>query len=441
MPQSDDQQPFELRPPAAPQRDRQIGPTASGERETIVDVLRGVALLGILLVNVAAMRGSDVWVLLAGDLPEATAGVDRAVNAAVSWLVAGKFLSSFAILFGVGAGLIVARALAAGRPPRRLLAKRYAWLLLFGLAHMLLLFPGDILFVYGITGLFLLAFVNVTPRTALRWSLGLLAAFTAFAMLTSGGGAELDDAPDDPSAEEFAAFVAERGEHAVEAFTAGSYADMIVANGWQSVFVQTGQLMGLPLLLGLFLLGFAIARAGIATHLVEHKPLLRRAAVIGLGVGLPLNAMLAMIDTATLVTGGAAQVVTTTTLSAVTFVRLIGAPLLAIGYLAALALLCLRVGSSRRLAAVGRVALSAYLLQSLLALSVFAGFRLYDQLSTTASMLVVLGIWAVLLVVCPWWLTRFRFGPAEWLWRSLTYGARQPMRRATSRRAAAPEPG
>lgn len=425
-----------LTPPMASfrQDEAQFGPALSGERETIIDVVRGVTLLAILLVNVMVMRGSDVWVLLAGELPESSGGIDRVVNAAVSWLAAGKFLSSFAILFGLGAGVIVGRAVATGRSARRLLARRYAWLLPFGLVHMILLFPGDILFVYGVAGLFLLAFVNVRPSTALRWSLGLLAAFTAIAMLTSdGGAAELDDAPDDPSAEAFAAFVADGGEHAVEAFTEGSYAEIIVANGWQSVFIQIGQLLGLPFLLGLFLLGFAIARAGIATHLVEHRPLLRRAAFVGLGVGLPLNALLAMIDPATLIIGGTGQLVSTTTLLALTFVRQVGVPLLAIGYLAALALLCLRVGPSHRLAAVGRVSLSAYLLQSLLALLVFAGFRLYDQLGTTASMLVVLGIWAALLVVCPWWLARFRFGPAEWLWRSLTYGARQPMLRAKGR--------
>lgn len=110
--------------------------------------------------------------------------------------------------------------------------------------------------------------------------------------------------------------------------------------------------------------------------------------------------------------------------------QIIGAPILAIGYLSALALLCLRIGPIRPLAAVGRMSLSAYLLQSVLALVVFSGFRLFDRLSPAQGMLVVLGIWTVLLVVCPLWLRSFRFGPVEWLWRIWTYGRRQPIRNA-----------
>jgi uncharacterized protein len=86
-------------------------------------------------------------------------------------------------------------------------------------------------------------------------------------------------------------------------------------------------------------------------------------------------------------------------------------------------------GTPPVLAAVGRMALTAYLLQSALALAVFGGLRLYDRLSSTSALMVVAAIWGVLLVICPWWLSRFELGPAEWLWRSLTYGRWQPLRR------------
>jgi uncharacterized protein len=104
-----------------------------------------------------------------------------------------------------------------------------------------------------------------------------------------------------------------------------------------------------------------------------------------------------------------------------------GEPVLAVGYLCALALVCLRRGPIYPLAAVGRMALTAYLLQSALALAVFGGLHYYDRLSSTAVALVAVGIWAVLLVVCPLWLRRFALGPAEWLWRSLTYGRVQTL--------------
>lgn len=112
--------------------------------------------------------------------------------------------------------------------------------------------------------------------------------------------------------------------------------------------------------------------------------------------------------------------------------QIVGAPVLAVGYLSLLTLISLRfaprLGLLRPLAATGRMALSAYLLQSVLALIVFAGLGRYDRMTATSAMGVVAGIWLVVLVVCPLWLRWFRFGPVEWLWRSWTYRRWQPLR-------------
>ncbi|MEX2549020.1 MAG: DUF418 domain-containing protein [Nitriliruptoraceae bacterium] len=401
---------------------RGLRPTAEVEREPVLDVLRGFALLGILVINIAVMRGADVHRLFAGQELQPTDGIDRTVGALASWLFAGKFIASFALLFGVGAGLLAERALARGRAPRALLASRYAWLMVFGLAHMVLLFPGDILFVYGITGLILLAFVRVGPATALRWGVGLVvavAALVAMAAATApaGGGAVVG-------------WPATRGDQAIEAFRDGSYLDILGANAWQALVLQLGQLGAVPWLLGLFLIGFATARAGIATDLAAHRPLLRRLAVLGLGLGLPLGAVLAPLDPLPLVLGTAGTSLGGIWPILIAVAQQLGAPLLAVGYLAGLGLVSLRWGPLRPLAAVGRMALTGYLLQSLLALVVFGGFDRYDRMGPGGSMVIVLGVWSVLLVVCPLWLRWFRFGPAEWLWRTLTYGSVQPLRRA-----------
>ncbi len=102
--------------------------------------------------------------------------------------------------------------------------------------------------------------------------------------------------------------------------------------------------------------------------------------------------------------------------------------MLAAGYLCALSLYFLWRGAPSPLVAVGRMALTAYVVQSALALAVFGGLRLHDRLWSTSALLVVSAIWALLLVLCPLWLRRFRMGPVEWLWRSLTYGRAQAMR-------------
>jgi hypothetical protein len=148
-----------------------VAPTAPTEREPVLDVLRGVALLGILLINIEYMRSAGFYDAFVGVVPTTTLA-DRIAQFGMGWLAAGKFLSMFAILFGVGAALIADRAIRAGRSPRRLLARRYGLLVGFGLVHMVLLFPGDILFLYGLTGLALLPFVYKPARSALRWGSG-----------------------------------------------------------------------------------------------------------------------------------------------------------------------------------------------------------------------------------------------------------------------------
>lgn len=405
------------------------GPVLPSEREPVLDVLRGFAVLGILLVNIDYMRGADFLRLMAGEVLPTAAAPDRIAGFAVGWLAVGKFVSSFAIMFGLGAAVMAERARRSGRSPRGLLARRYLLLLPLGLAHMLLLFPGDILFVYGVTGLVLLAFVGVRARTALRWSVGLLVVIAIGTILSTSLALAPGSEADGEAPAAMTAFLEERRDEAVRAFTDGGYGDVVAAHAWESLLIQSGQLLTVPWILALFLLGYAVGRAGVLADLRGHRRLLRRAAAIGLGVGLPLNLAVGALGPlamgAAFTPDGSAPLLVVVRAVALT----VGAPLLATGYLSALALLSLRWGSSPRLAATGRMALSAYLLQSALALIVFAGFGLYERLSAAGALLVVLGIWAVLLVACPLWLRWFRFGPAEWAWRAATYG-RWPALRA-----------
>ena len=407
-----------------------VAPTAASQREPVLDVLRGFAMLGILLINIEYMRGSDFYLAFINDAtPSGLA--DRITQFGMGWLAAGKFVASFAILFGIGAALMVARTIRAGRSPRRLLARRYGLLIGFGLAHMILLFPGDILFLYGLTGLVLLAFVRVQARTALWWAAGLLAISTLFFVAATAGTAFAPEPdPTDPAVAAQQELFLGQQEQAIAAYTQGTYIEVVAVHAAQAGIMQVGQLVMLPWVLALFLIGMAVVRAGVLDDLTGHRRLLRRAALVGLGVGLPINLLLGQLGP---LWGGATLQPAAESpglLMTAAAVQLLGAPLLACGYLAAVALLSLRFGASRRLAGIGRMALSAYLLQSVLALLVFAGFGWYDRLGSAQALVVVLGIWAVLLVACPAWMRRFRFGPAEWLWRSLTYGRRQPLRAA-----------
>lgn len=399
-----------------------MNPIAAPEREPILDVLRGFAILGILLINIEVMRGPGWLVMVSGGSVAATGPWDTVVRFAIGWLGTGKFLCSLAILFGVGAALIAQRALRAGESPRPLLARRYAWLMVFGIAHMLL-FPGDILFLYGLTGLVMLVFARLRTPAILSWSAAIYAVYVAMAVQALAAVSQSVGESDGS----FDTSWHDLRREAVAALTEGSFGDILAAHASQALMLQSLQLSALPWILAMFLFGYAVARGGVLDDLDAHRALLRRGAWIGLGVGLPANFALGF--------GGPLSgwgLPSDTEPAWVTnweiFGQLIGESVLAVGYLCALSLFCLRRGAITPLAAVGRMALTAYLLQSALALAVFGGLRLYDQLSTASALLVVACIWAAVLVFCPLWLRWFRLGPVEWLWRSLTYGRSQAMR-------------
>jgi uncharacterized protein len=409
--------------------ERSADPIAPAARQPILDVLRGFALLGILLVNIEYLRGADLYLLMSGS-PLPTGGAwDDALAFAIGWLVSGKFLASFAILFGVGAALMVGRTSRPTADPRRILVRRYLALMVLGLAHMVLLFPGDILFIYGLAGFALLGFVRLEVRRLLWWAGGVLGMAVGAGVGVSAWLAWLGPPPaDDPVARTMTDVLLERRAAAIEAFTSGGYGDVVVANTWEAALIQMGQLVTLPWILGLFLLGLAIGKSGVVTHPHRHEDRVRLVAAVGLGVGLPVN--LAVGRLGPMAMGSVLSRTDDPTAIAilgsvgVTF----GAPLLALGYLSAMTLLCLRIGPVRPLASLGRVALSAYLLQSLLALAVFAGLGLYERISTAQAIGITFAIWGVLLIAAPLWLRRFRSGPVEWLWRAVTYRTWPPIR-------------
>ena len=401
------------------------GPTSGREREPIVDLLRGFALLGILVINVELMRGPGFYHVLAGRAAPVETAADELTNFLSGWLASGKFISSFALLFGVGAAFMVARTEQRGGDPRQLLRRRYTLLLVLGLVHMFVLFPGDILFAYAIAGFVLLAFVEVRPRTALWWSVGIYAGLAvvsgAFAALTLAfaGAAGLGDGVDVQQQ-----LFGDRAEQATTAYADGGWLDLLGAHAFEAAILQAGHVVTVPWILAIFLLGYAVGRAGVATDLAGNRRLLTRAAVIGVGVGLPLNLPMGLLGP---LGTGAAETVGWVEASA-TFLQFVAPPVLAVGYLAAVALLALRFGAWRPLAAVGRMALTAYLLQSVFSVAVFKVAGLYGQVSASQALVFVVGSWVALLVICPLWLHAFRFGPVEWLWRSWTYRSRQPLR-------------
>ncbi len=192
-------------------------------------------------------------------------------------------------------------------------------------------------------------------------------------------------------------------------------------NAWIQLFLA-------PTVLAMFVLGLAAGRRHLTLGTEDHRALLRRVLAWGLAIGLPVAALSAT---------GAALLPTLSALMCVWVNGTVAGPLLAMAYGSGIALLWQRPGWQRLLrplAAMGRTALTNYLLQSVIATLLFYGYGLglARRVSPSLAIVIVVAILAGQLLVSGRWLRRYRFGPAEWLWRTLTYGARQPLRRAAA---------
>lgn len=400
-----------------------LGPASGRERLAALDGLRGFALLGILLVNVGLFSGPEFWLQIGG--LDGYSGLDRALNFLVTFLVQSKFYSIFSFLFGLGLVMQTMRAEARGVASGGFLARRLAVLAVFGAVHAVFIWSGDILLTYAALGFVFLLFRKRRPRTMLVWA-AVLIALPAVLLLALGSLALLATAtPEGARAIASAGagqadFIRAIADSALAAYGSGSYADMVGQRLREIWLFASNSLFIAPGIFGMFLVGGAVARAGWLDDLEARRAGIRRAVVVGLAVGLPLN-LLAAYGLA-LNPGGA---VGTAMLWIGQSVQLLGAPFLALAYAGIVATLIGRspgAGLSRRLSAVGRMALTNYLLQSVVMTSVFYGLGLYGRVSLAAALVVCLVLYAAQLVLSPLWLSRFSQGPMEWLWRRLTYG-------------------
>ena len=408
-----------------------LGPVGDAERIEVVDVLRGFALCGILFVNIMWFKAPGSLGGFGYDGPP----LDRMVAAGVFALAQAKFFTLFSFLFGWGFATQFLRAgergAAAGFP--RLFLRRSAILGLIGVAHIVLLSEGDILLLYAVVGLLLLPLRGARPEILRRWVKWLLIVPAAVAVLMFGalalgraspeGAAEMA-ATDREMEEEFRTEARDVTAAYLEpAFvrTAATRVGIYARNAWLPLVLA-------PTVLAMFLLGLAAGRRGLTPHAADHRALLRRLRTWGLVIGLPVAALSAT---------GAALLPTLSALMCLWVNGTIAGPLLAMAYGSGIALLWQRPGWQRilrPLAAMGRMALTNYLLQSVVATLLFYGYGLglARRVSPSLALLIVVAILAGQLLISGWWLRRYRFGPAEWLWRTLTYGSRQPLRRAAA---------
>jgi uncharacterized protein len=348
------------------------------------------------------------------------------------------------MLFGAGLVLMGMRAARfAGVYYRRLL-----WLGLIGMAHGYLLWWGDILFFYAIGGLLLYPLRRLSPRTLLTIGIILLLVglpmssgmgyFFSFMKATAAEAEALMQAGETPNEMQMGFYegwqdarsgMAPTPEDIAEEIEMhqGGYWDIVVGRAPDLLFSQIfGTVFFVPWrIAGLMLIGMALMKLGVFA--ARRSPRFYILCIaFGYGIGLPLAAFSAYTQFAhdfyflyTFKVGG--------------HFNYVGSTLVAVGHIGVVMLIC-RSGVlpwlRSRLSDVGRMAFTNYLLQSVICTTLFYGygFGLYGRVGRLSQMGVVVLVWIVLIALSAFWLRRFRFGPAEWLWRSLTYWRRQPMR-------------
>jgi uncharacterized protein len=414
-----------------------LQPVAAGERIQLIDVLRGFALFGVLLANMVYLSGTDVAVTLqrAASLP--TARLDGYVRAVIYFFVDDKANTIFSFLFGLGFAVQIMRAEERGRRVAPVYLRRLFVLFVIGCAHMFLLWYGDILHLYALVGFTLLLWRKCRDKTLLGWGAGL--AVLPMAMLFSLPWvlARFFGVTDTRDAAQIAADRAETIQTLdarLAAFTHGTYFDVVREHFRYNLdeYLLSPLIIAFGLyVMGRFLIGLYVGRRRILHDAHEHLPLFRRLLKWSLPVAVVGNVLYALtsyLEDHERLDESANWVVLST------FFIAVGIPAMSTFYVSSIVLLFQRDVWRRRLmwlAPVGRMALTNYLTQTLCHLFIFYGFAglgLMGRVGTTLCVPISLAIFALQILYSRWWLARFRFGPCEWLWRTLTYGKRQPMR-------------
>ncbi|WP_299075027.1 DUF418 domain-containing protein [uncultured Paraglaciecola sp.] len=499
-----------------------LTPVSLDQRINALDILRGFALMGILLMNIEWF-GRPIGEISTFNL-ELT-GLDHAAGWLIRCFVEGKFYKLFALLFGMGFAVMLTQAMRKDRPFGAWFTRRMLVLFVFGLAHMFFLWQGDILHDYALAGLLLLGLIYLlrkkrfekynNPNSILKLALwwlcvpmlmatlagvgfgafvdrqslteqwqksqvvrGLvsqletdaaenkaspegpqdeLLADSADVLLEAGEADEAEEAEttpdlaqdntdaaeqqDEPKAEEeqtpqeqaqeifeYEQELAQNSANEIAALKDGTYWQATVFRTKASIeWLAFSPFFALTMLMPIFLLGYWLVISGAIKNHVQHPKLFGYMARIGLGVGL-------FITVGGLSIMGHPAVKQVMPLQGVGNVLFMGGQFfMAAGYLG----MVIRLLDSPKwynwlvkLAPMGRMALTNYIMHSVIATSIFYGYAggLYGDISRAPQMLIVLAILAIQIPLSSWWLTHFQFGPLEWLWRSLTYKKWQAFR-------------
>jgi uncharacterized protein len=403
-------------------------PTSARERIDVIDILRGLALFGILTAN---MRGFSAPAQVYFNVDALFKGqLDTIVQEWVYILFQGKFITLFSFLFGLGFAVQMDRARERGKSvsfyPRRLFV-----LLLFGLIHSWFIWWGDILVGYALTGFVLFFFRNAKQRTIATWAIVLFCVpllrqigffiwnnFVHTPVPNAGGGGGHGDAE-----------LQQAIQHAIALYRDGAFWPRVQQRFWDwASFASHLHFTIATFTLPRFLAGLWAWRTGVFRNLEAFAPKLKRIWIWSFALGVFCDAVAGTIFH---LMGNGRKFPPGVGLIA-SILNQFAAPIMSVFYGTSVLLACRSSVWKARLTpfgAVGRMALTNYILQSILCTYFFRWTKLYGVAGPAFDIIPTIILYSLQVAFSVWWLRNFHFGPLEWLWRALTYGVKPPMRK------------
>ncbi|WP_096187041.1 DUF418 domain-containing protein [Evansella halocellulosilytica] len=401
-----------------------LSPVDSTNRLTHIDSLRGFSLLGILLVNMLSFQYGLVGYTYITDSLHL---IDQWTLTFTKWFLQGSFYPIFAILFGFGAAILWERIQEKNKSFTSIFIRRLILLIGIGFLHNYFIWDGDILLTYGTTALALFFFYKRPVKTLRNWVIVVLLLIIGVSFLSGGEEDEYFG---------FEPYV----EYEAEVLSEGSYQDVVFHRFNTSIFdkmkmppdidpMQKEFMIGFTAFFNhtmtflqtfmLFLIGLIFAKTRLLHQLHDNRTPLKKMAAIGITFGL-------LIKAGSVFTGSG---------SLEFFGYFIGGPLLSLGYIALFSLVFSRNGENslfKGISYVGRMSLTNYLTQSIVMTTIFYGygFGLFGQLGFFIGVILALLLFFMQVIFSRFWLSRYSFGPVEWLWRSATYWQRQPLKKS-----------
>ncbi|WP_373894235.1 DUF418 domain-containing protein [Virgibacillus sp. CBA3643] len=396
---------------------------APHERIHSLDIIRGFAIFGILLANMVAFKTltfTDIEPFINGTtLPEGL--VNAGATLFTDTFIVGKFYPMFSMLFGLGFHIFYQRLKDKEIPPRAVFYRRLVFLLVLGLFHLFFIWSGDILHVYAITGFLLPLFFHRAGKTLIFWIIGLLliaSLVTGAFMMVSGLGLHYSMDEGMLSAAEMKQET-EAGSAIMSNGNLGEILSYRITNEALPLLMQV--LFIIPSILPLFLIGLYMGKKKMFQDVEKNRKKWKVLFLVGLIVGMPLT----LLGVAIAYNGLGLPAYLTQGLYQ--GINMVSGPFLMLFYVSAIVLL-LQSGKIQQLlmpfASVGRMALTNYLLQSIIAVGLFYGYGagLFGQVSSGVGFLLALVIYMLQVFMSHFYLKRFKQGPMEWLWRKWTYG-------------------